>query len=294
MERCGTGLTVVSLLVLSACSKASAPRQASHEAVALSAPTAPQGGSGASMTAPTAAAGDLERAARKTVRGADLGIAARDVAEAEQRAAAVMEELGGYVASSDRSVPAADDELGEPAVNMVLRVPSDRFTVAIGRLEELGSRVLEKRVHSDDVTEEFIDLKARLVAQRALETQFLEILRQARSVKDALEVNVQLADVRTNIEKLEGRQRFLENQTSISTIKLGITHGAPLVRAGRFAFGDSIERAGADLLNVSAAIVHGGIRLMGVMTPIFVLVVAPALLVLRALFRRRRRQLAGA
>jgi len=187
-----------------------------------------------------------------------------------------------------------DDEAVEPEVNMVLRVPSERFTTALARLEELGSRVLTQRVRSDDVTEEFIDLKARLVAQRALETQFLEILKQARSVKDALEVQTQLADVRTTIEKLEGRQRYLENQTSISTIKLGIVHGAPLVRASRFAFGSSFERAGADLLNVSAAILHGSIRVLGVMTPVFVLVLLPASLVVRAVFRRRRRRLASA
>jgi hypothetical protein len=154
--------------------------------------------------------------------------------------------------------------------------------------------VLTQRVRSDDVTEEFIDLKARLVAERGLETQFLEILKQARSVKDALEVHAQLADVRTTIEKLEGRQRYLENRTSISTIELDIVRGAPLVRASRFAFGASVERAGADLLNVSAAILHGGIRMVGVMAPIFVLVVLPASLLVRAVFRRRRRRLASA
>ena len=56
---------------------------------------------------------------------------------------------------------------------MVLSVPSDRFTIALGRLEKLGSRTLEQQVRSDDVTEEVINLRARLVAQRALEAQFL-------------------------------------------------------------------------------------------------------------------------
>jgi hypothetical protein len=296
MERRGAVLTMVALVLVSACSTASAPtpQASAHEPLAASVATVAQGGATAALGAPGAVTSDLERAPRRIIRGADLGIETSDVADAERLAGAIVEEMGGYVASSDRSLRSNDEEPSEPAVNMVLRVPSNRFTAALARLEKIGSRVLTQRVGSDDVTEEFIDLGARTVAHRALEMQFLEILKQARSVKDALEVNIQLAEVRTTIEKLEGRQRLLENQTSISTIKLGITHGVPLLRAGRFAFADSIERAGADLLNVSAAVVHGGIRLLGFFMPIFTLVVLPASLVLRALLRRRRRLLAGA
>jgi uncharacterized protein (DUF342 family) len=165
---------------------------------------------------------------------------------------------------------------------------------AMAELEKLGSRVVEERISSDDVTYEFIDLKARLVAERALEQQFLEILKQAKSVKDALEVNTRLAEVRTNIEKLEGRQRFLERQTSFSTITLSISPNAPLVRAGRFAFGETFERASADLLNVTADILHGAIRIAAVLTPVAIFVVLPLALLGRGLVRRRRRALAGA
>jgi hypothetical protein len=242
----------------------------------------------AASATPGGAMVNVERVDRRVIRTADIGIDTDDVIDAERRASAIAEEQGGYVASSDRSSRASD---GEPGiiVNMVLRIPSDHFMASIDRLEKLASRVLEQRVSSDDVTEEFIDVKARVVAQRTLEAQFLEILKQARSVKDALEVNTQLAEVRTTIERLQGRQRYLENQTSISTIELAITHGVPLVSAGRFAFAESIERAGADLLNVSAAIVHGGIRVLGVLAPILALVVLPGLAAVRALMRRRRR-----
>ena len=65
-----------------------------------------------------------------------------------------------------------------------------------------------------------------------------------------------------------------------------------MVRAGRFAFGESFARAGADLLNVSAAILHGSIRVFGVLVP-FCLVVGPGTLLLRALLRRMRRAPAG-
>ena len=101
-------------------------------------------------------------------------------------------------------------------------------------------------------------------------------------MKDALEVNAALAEVRTTIEKLEGRQRFLEKRVSTSTIELSVAESAPLVSASRFAFGPSLTRAAADLLNVSAAILHGSIRTLGVLVLILALVVVPGALMLRA------------
>ncbi len=70
------------------------------------------------------------------------------------------------------------------------------------------------------MTEEYIDLEARIRTQQALEAQFLEIMKGAKEVSDALQVQRELANVRTEIERVEGRRRFLESQTSLSTIKV--------------------------------------------------------------------------
>ena len=83
-----------------------------------------------------------------------------------------------------------------------------------------GNRVIQENVKGQDVTEEFIDIEARLKTQRALEEQFIEIMKRATTVADALNVQRELAQVRGEIEKIEGRKRFLENQSSLSTIKI--------------------------------------------------------------------------
>ena len=75
--------------------------------------------------------------------------------------------------------------------------------------------VIQKTVKGEDVTEEFIDIEARLKAKRALEQQFVEIMKRANSVNDALNVERQLSDVRGEIEKIEGRKRFLENRARL-------------------------------------------------------------------------------
>jgi hypothetical protein len=292
MDRNAAVLAMVSVMLVSACGMAGAPSPSASVQEPTTQVAAPAGGS-THMAAP-----DPGRMERKVIHTADLGLVASDPNDAERKATAIAEELGGYVVSSEVSGSTAYDDENrtgqEMSVSMVLRVPAGRFTVALDKIRELGSRILLDRVGSDDVTEEFIDLNARIVSQKALEAQFLEILKQSKSVKDALEVHTHLAEVRTAIEKLEGRKQFLETQTALSTIKLSIVKSAPLVTAGRFGFGDSFKRAGADLLNVSAAIVHGTIRALGVMVPIVLMIFLPGALLGRALYRRLRRQPARA
>ena len=87
------------------------------------------------------------------------------------------------------------------------------------------------KISGQDVSEEYLDLEARLRTKKALEAQFLEIMKQARKVQDALDVQSQLADVRTEIERLEGRRRFLENQAALSTITTTLQMPQPIIAA---------------------------------------------------------------
>jgi hypothetical protein len=90
--------------------------------------------------------------------------------------------------------------------------------------------VIVESVKGEDVTEEFIDIEARLKTQKALEAQFLEIMKRSNSVEDALNVQTEIARVRGEIEKIEGRKRFLESQASLSTIKIKLQTPAVFFR----------------------------------------------------------------
>lgn len=86
--------------------------------------------------------------------------------------------------------------------------------------------MLSDDVSSEDVTEEYVDLKARLRHWRSQEAQLLEIMRQARKIPDILAVRDQLSAVQQEIERVSGRLRFLENRIDLSTITVGITRKA--------------------------------------------------------------------
>jgi hypothetical protein len=153
------------------------------------------------------------------VRNADLQLECESATAAQQKIESIVQAYGGFVVESQQT---ASDRasLNRDTVLMTIRVPAVKFITALEEIRGSGTKVIDETVRGEDVTEEFIDVEARLKNQKALELQFMEIMKRAYSVEDAIYVQGQLADVRSEIEKIEGRKRFLENQSSLSTIKV--------------------------------------------------------------------------
>ena len=109
---------------------------------------------------------------RKIIRTADLAIEADDPTAAQRRASELVDKLGGYVVTSDvLRGPSDEAEDAWLSVSMTARVPSSRFVEALEALRALGVRVTREKVGGQDVTEEYMDLQARLKTQRALEAR---------------------------------------------------------------------------------------------------------------------------
>jgi uncharacterized protein DUF4349 len=226
---------------------------------------------------------------RKIIRNANLIIELDAPADGQRRLTAIAESHGGFVVTSefkqnDGRAPGKPSQV----VNVIMRVPSSQFLSALDMVRTVGVRTTQETVAGQDVTQEYIDLEARIRTKKALEAQFLEIMKQARKVSEALEVQSEIADVRTEIEQLEGRRRFLENQSALSTINVTLQTPVPIVTATTSSFGDSIKNALGDGVDVAASIVLGLVRLIIVMVPIFVLIVLPVALVSRMAWRRYR------
>jgi hypothetical protein len=225
---------------------------------------------------------------RKIIRNAEVTIEVAAPAEAQRKVASVAEAHGGFVVTSEAQ---QNDSGGQPSevVQITMRVPAAQFDAALAEIRGVGSRVRQEKITGQDVTEEFIDLDARLRTQRALEAQFLEIMKQAHSVSEALEVNRQLAEVRGGIEQLEGRRRFLENQAALSTIKVTLQTPAPLVSANTSGFFHGLREAFGDGVDVAVGIVLVLVRIVIALIPVVLLIVLPLVLLWRFLRRRYRR-----
>jgi hypothetical protein len=104
--------------------------------------------------------------------------------------------------------------------NMVIRVPAENFQPFIDGVSEGVSSFDQKEISRQDVSEEFVDLEARLKAKRELEKRYLELLKQAKNVKEMLEIERELSNIREEIEAKQGRLQFLQNRVSMSTVSI--------------------------------------------------------------------------
>ena len=250
-----------------------------------------------SLTEADTAAAAAEAADRKIIRNASLTMEVNSTSDIQHKITSIAESHFGFVVTSE----AKQREDADPAkrtldIKLVVRVPSERFGAALDQIRGLAITLREENVTGQDVTEEFIDLEARLKTQRALELQFLEIMKQARKVEDALEVQRQIADVRTDIEKLEGRKRFLENRASLSTIVVNLEAPKAIVPiTTTTGFGRSLREALVEGVDFGSAILLFLIRFVIVMIPVTLFLLLPVGLFVRYFVRRAKRiQLAEA
>lgn len=227
---------------------------------------------------------------RKLIRNAELSLETNNPSDGQRRIASIAETHGGFVVTSEARQQNAEGQLKpETIITITVRVPSAQFDAVINEIRGTGSRVAQEKITTQDVTEEYIDLEARIRAKQALEAQFMEIMKQARTVQDALEVQRQLAEVRSEIERLEGRRRFLENQSSLSTINVTLQPPTQIVSTSGFYY--SVKRAFSEGLDAAAAITLFFIQLVIALLPILIFIVLPVSLIVRYLVRRSQRRM---
>ncbi|MBC8030560.1 MAG: DUF4349 domain-containing protein [Pyrinomonadaceae bacterium] len=227
---------------------------------------------------------------RKIIRDGNLRLEVTAPADAQRKVTSIAESAGGFVVTSEaKRHENADTSRQALEVTLVVRVPALQFGPVMDQIRAIGTHVVQEKITGQDVTEEFIDLEARIKTQKALEGQFLEIMKRASKVEDALEVQRQIAEVRTEIEKLEGRKRFLGNRASLSTITVTL-HEPNAIVVSSSSFGRSVKEAVREAVDVAGAIVLFLIRFVIVMVPIFVLVILPFGLIARFFWRRANRK----
>jgi len=152
---------------------------------------------------------------RMIVRTGDMSLVVADVADAIEQIAELAVDYEGYVVSSN-SWRDGDRLAGSIAI----RVPAERFNDAIRALRQLAVEVNSETTTSRDVTEEYVDLEARLHNLEASEAQLLELMRQAGEVEEILEVQRELTKTRGEIEQTKGRMQYLEQTSSTSLINV--------------------------------------------------------------------------
>lgn len=152
------------------------------------------------------------------------------------------------------------------AAKLELRVPSARFDEAVNGLSPIG-KVESVNVTVQDVGEEYVDVGARVANARRLEQRLVDLLaHRTGKLADVLSVERELARVREEIERYEGRMRYLRTQASVSTLSVSIHEPYPIVaeRPGTHPMRDAFVQAWRNVIGVTA----GMISALGVILPL--------------------------
>jgi hypothetical protein len=126
-----------------------------------------------------------------------------------------MADQGAFVVSGDESGGTGG---AQPYITMSIRVPATAFGRTMDRLAEMAVEVTNRNESAQDVTEEYVDLEARLESLEAARLRLLGIIEEARTTKDLLEAEQQLTQREAEIESIKGRMKYLSQSADLSSI----------------------------------------------------------------------------
>jgi Rad3-related DNA helicase len=228
---------------------------------------------------------------RMIVRTGSLALVVEDTADSLQAIERLAEELGGYI--SNLQSWRTDDQL---AATVTVRVPAESFDQARERIKELATEVENENVSGQDVTEEYVDLEARLNNLEVAEKELLELLSSAQEThKDAesiLDIYREITNVRQQIEQIKGRMQYLENTSALATVTVSLTPKEieePVVEPGWEPLKQARE-ALRSLVNALKALVDILIWVVLFFLPLAALLSLPLVLLWLVWYLRRRRR----
>jgi hypothetical protein len=152
---------------------------------------------------------------RKVIYQANLVMKVTEFTAAEEQLTNLIHLNGAFVLQFSDSRNA--DEIG---ATYVIKVPSEGFSPFLEKLQKIKSLKFEREVQGSDVTEEFVDLEARLKAKQTVETRLLAFMDKAKDSDALVKFSGELARVQEEIEQIKGRMRYLDQNVSFSTINL--------------------------------------------------------------------------
>lgn len=173
---------------------------------------------------------------RRVIRTAQLSVEVEQFNVASRRLLAIAEAAGGFVA--DSSYAETDGILSG---TFVLRVPAPRFNAVVDQVEKIGT-VLQRRISGQDVTEEYVDLQARVRNLERHEQSLLAFMDRASKVSDLLAIEQELARVRGGIEQLTGRMRYLDHHVDLATIEIAAREKAKKTSGAIWDFSGTIGK----------------------------------------------------
>ena len=150
---------------------------------------------------------------RMVIKESTMSLMVKDVAESIKNIQAIAEKSGGYLINSHLSKP---QESGSGSISV--RVPETKLTDTLIEFHQAGLRVVDEYISGNDVTDQYVDLEARITTLNKTKAKFEQILDQAVQVQDLLNVQRELVNLQQQIDSVKGQQQYLSQSAKLSKI----------------------------------------------------------------------------
>lgn len=222
---------------------------------------------------------------RMIIKSGNINIEIDKFDESEKIINEEVSKVKGYITNSNSSLDASGNKQGVIAV----RIPSDNFDLFIQRIGMIG-KVMSQQISGNDVTEEYIDLEARQTTQKELERRLLELLSEkTANLTDVVEVEEKLSAVRENIERTEGRMKFLKDQSAFSTLNVSLFEPSLLQTSSGGGFFYEIGQAFKKGLSGFTEVLGGLLTFMVAFSPVLIFAFVIFIIIKKILLNRKKR-----
>lgn len=161
---------------------------------------------------------DAKPMERKLIKTADIRFQVADLAESSKKIEALTQQFAGFITGMYQS-----NNHYSIHNNLTIRIPADELDRFLEAVEKESIYTARKQITAQDVTEEYVDISTRLEAKKAVRDRYISILRErAQSVKDILDAEEKIRVIQEEIESIEGRIKFINNRTTLSTVNVEI------------------------------------------------------------------------
>jgi hypothetical protein len=157
--------------------------------------------------------GNTDNIKRKLIKTGDIEFETNNVAETNNNIKKIIKQFDGYIANESE-----DKYDYKNSQKIEIRLPAENFDLLLAEISKGVEKFDSKNIHVKDVTEEFVDIQARLKTKKELEARYIQLLSKARNVSEILNIEREIGNLRGDIESFEGRLKYLKDQVAFSTL----------------------------------------------------------------------------
>lgn len=156
-------------------------------------------------------------AGRKLIKTGHIRFASENIAQTRRTVDTLLTKYSAYISRENETSSNYSEHH-----DLTVRIPKENFDAFLNDLTQNIKKIDEKHIDVQDVTEEFIDIAAALKIKKETEAGYLKLLNRANTIKDILDIQNQIQILRSEIESIEGRLKYLEDAVNFSTLNISV------------------------------------------------------------------------